>query len=73
MYSELSFNIIMLPCARGIVLHQDTFFSFSNCAGLKYIGNKSPVIRLPKVWSRLINSVCTGLLLLSLRGVRFPV
>jgi hypothetical protein len=50
MHPELSFNVNMLPYALGIVLHQKTLFFFPpNCTGLKYTGNKLPVVGLPEV------------------------
>ena len=49
MCPELRFNVI-IPCAPGIVLHQETFFFFpSNCTRLKYIANNLPVTRFPGV------------------------
>lgn len=44
MHPELSFSEIMFPCAMG-----NTRKLFPDYTGLKYIGNKLPVIRLPKV------------------------
>lgn len=67
----------LLHCAMWIVLHQETFFFvfffFFKCTGLKYTGNKLPLIRLSQVWSRLRKSICTACSFLSFCQDCFPV
>lgn len=53
--SELSFDVIMLPCAPGSVLHQETFYQ--NYIAFKCVGNEPPNNRLfrrldPGPWSK---------------------
>lgn len=43
-------------------------FILPNYTGLQYIGNKPPVIGLPKLWSRWRKLICTGFLFLSFCG-----
>lgn len=62
MYPALSSDVSMFPRALGIVLHN---LSPPKYVVFKYIGNKSPGSRLPKVWSRLTKSVWTELTLLT--------
>ena len=47
MYPELNFDVITLPCAAGIALHQDFFFLYYTV--LKFLENKCFAIRLPGV------------------------
>lgn len=51
MHPELSFNVIMIPCA--VRHYTRKTFPPPNYTGLKHHVNQPPVTRLPKVWSRL--------------------
>jgi hypothetical protein len=44
MHPELSFGVIMFPCATEVVLNL-----FPDDTGLKYIRNRPSVVRFPEV------------------------
>lgn len=54
-------------------MHKELCFLYIKPGNFFFIGNKLPILILPKVWSRLMQSICTRFSFLSLCMVHFPV